>query len=90
VAAITSAAAATSSIGLSSSAAGGTSSAVGTTLPSHDPRGPGFMFLQPPVVPSYPSFTTAFAQSIADVVGRSRKSKSISVLHEFNMSSHNV
>jgi hypothetical protein len=27
------------------------------------------MFLQPPVVPSYPNFTTTFAQSIADVVG---------------------
>jgi hypothetical protein len=52
--------AATSSIGLSSAAAAGTS-AVCSALPSHDPGGLGFMFLQPPVVPSYPSFTAAFA-----------------------------
>jgi hypothetical protein len=48
------------------------------------------MFLQPPVVPSYPSFTTAFAYSIADVVGRSRKSKAIRVLQEFDMASQNA
>jgi hypothetical protein len=48
------------------------------------------MFLQPPVVPSYPSLTTAFAQSIADVVGRSRKSEAIRVLQEFNVASQDA
>jgi hypothetical protein len=72
VADVTSSGAATSSIGLSSAATA--TSAVGSALPSHDPRGLCFMVLQPPIVPNYPSFTTAFAQSIVDVVGRSRKS----------------
>jgi hypothetical protein len=48
------------------------------------------MVLQPPVVPNYPSFTAAFAQSIADVVGRSRKSEAIKVLQEFDMASQNA
>jgi hypothetical protein len=86
VADVTSSGASTSSISLSSAAAASTS-AVGSALPSHDPRGLGFMVLQPPVVPNYPSFTAAFAQSIADVVGRSRKSEAIKVLHEFYMAS---
>jgi hypothetical protein len=84
VADVTSSGAATSSIGLSSAAAAATS-VVGSALPSHDPRGLGFMVLQPPVVPNYPSFTAAFAQSIADFVGRSRKSEAIKVLQEFDM-----
>jgi hypothetical protein len=57
VADVTSSGAATSSIGLSSAA----TSAVGSALPSHDRGGLGFMVLQPPVVPNYPSFTAAFA-----------------------------
>jgi hypothetical protein len=48
------------------------------------------MVLQPPVVPNYPSFTAAFAQSIADFVGRSRKSEAIKVLQEFHMASQNA
>jgi hypothetical protein len=60
VADVTSSGVATSSIALSSTAAAATS-AVGSTLPSHDPRGLGFMVLQPPVVPNYPSFNASFA-----------------------------
>jgi hypothetical protein len=73
-----------------SSAAAADSSAVDLALPSHDPGGLGFMVLQPHVVPNYPSFTAAFAQSIADVVGRSRKSEAIKVLQEFDMASQNA
>jgi hypothetical protein len=89
VADVTSSGAATSSIGLSSAAATATST-VGSALPSHYPGGLGFMVLQPPIVPNYPSFTAAFAQSIADVVGRSRKSEAIKVLQEFDMASQNA
>jgi hypothetical protein len=60
VADVTSSGAATSSIALSSTVAAATS-AVDSTLPSHDPRGLGFMVLQPPVVPNYPSFNASFA-----------------------------
>jgi hypothetical protein len=48
------------------------------------------MIFQPPVVPNYPSFTSSFAQSITDVVGRSRKSEAIKVLQEFDMASQNA
>jgi hypothetical protein len=89
VADVTSSRAVTSSISLSFAAAVATS-AVGSALPSHDPGGLGFTVLQPPVVPNYPSFTAAFAQSIADVVGRSRKSEAIKVLQEFDMASQNA
>jgi hypothetical protein len=89
VADVTSSGAATSSIGLSFAAAAATST-IDSALPSHDPGGLGFIVLQPLVVPNYPNFTSAFAQSIVDVVGRSRKSEAIKVLQEFDMASQNA
>jgi hypothetical protein len=42
------------------------------------------MDLQPLVLHNYPSFSSAFGQSIADVVGRSRKSEAQKILKAFD------
>ncbi|RLN30525.1 uncharacterized protein C2845_PM05G22180 [Panicum miliaceum] len=51
---------------------------------SHDPGGHAPIFLQPPPVYPYPSFGASFGQSIADVVGRSRKSEAMRILKAFD------
>jgi len=60
----------------------GTSADVAGT--HHPPGGHAAMELQPPVLHQYPSFRTAFGQSIADVVGRSRKSEALKILKAFD------
>ncbi|RLN23579.1 uncharacterized protein C2845_PM07G11120 [Panicum miliaceum] len=64
-----------------SDAAGTSAHAAGT---SHYPGGHAPIFLQPPTVYSYPSFGASFGQSIADVVGRSRKSEALRILKAFD------
>ena len=53
---------------------------------SHDPVGHASFNIQPPVFYQYPSFRSSFGQSIADLVGRSRKSDALNILKAFDES----
>ncbi|RLM64290.1 uncharacterized protein C2845_PM16G00320 [Panicum miliaceum] len=69
----------------SSAAAGTSAHGAGT---SHDPGGHAASNLQPPTTYHYPSFSASFGQSIADVVGRSRKSEALKILKAFDGSTN--
>ncbi|RLM80513.1 uncharacterized protein C2845_PM12G14740 [Panicum miliaceum] len=69
----------------SSTAAGTSTHGVGT---SHDPGGHAATNLQPPTIYRYPIFSASFGQSIADVVGRSRKSEALQILKTFDDSTN--
>ncbi|RLN32961.1 uncharacterized protein C2845_PM03G23240 [Panicum miliaceum] len=65
----------------SSAPAGSSGHGAGT---SHDPGGHDAINLQPPSIYQYPSFSSWFGQSVADVVGRSMKSEALKVLKAFD------
>ncbi|RLN29059.1 uncharacterized protein C2845_PM05G22780 [Panicum miliaceum] len=65
----------------SSAPAGTSGHGAGT---SHDPGDHAAIHLQPPSIYRYPSFSSSFGQSIADVVGRSRKSEALKILKAFD------
>ncbi|RLN42141.1 uncharacterized protein C2845_PM01G41100 [Panicum miliaceum] len=51
---------------------------------SHTPGVHAAINLQPPSIYHYPSFSSSFGQSVADAVGRSRKSKALKILKAFD------
>ncbi|RLM62326.1 uncharacterized protein C2845_PM14G08150 [Panicum miliaceum] len=55
---------------------------------SHDPGGHAATNLQPPTIYRYPSFSASFGQSIADVVGGNKKSKTLKILKAFDDSTN--
>jgi hypothetical protein len=79
---LTPAAVATPQVDHGSFAAAGTSALGAGT--SHDPGGHAATNLKPPTIYRYPGFSASFGQSIADVVGRSRKSEAQKILKAFD------